>query len=376
MGSLFAMWGGVFLTSHHMTLGVKAGATKAQIKKAFRKLAMKWHPDKNPDNEEYAKEQFQKVSHAHDVLIKKPKVEQEISEDDKRPRPKKRSYAGTKPRSSSSSGYANQKKNGWQSKPDYQWTSEDRKNYEDYLRKNHQNFEDYMRKNHPGAFPKKPTASASYKPTKPTSGTSARASKPKTAKPKTSGARASSHSHAGTSSSKGAGHSYGSASQSKPSGPKKSSGSWGSSYKPKTSGAKPAKDPFEDFFKSAFRKNKPSENKPSGWSSHFGSTGNTSSTSSSSQSSKSSSDTPSSSGWDSYGSKSYNRSNSNSGFTHNSHVPDPQGNNTDPKPDNYISGKNLLIATALSAALGIIAYKIYMSRQQGQSAQRASTKVA
>ena len=40
---------------------VSRSATAAEIKKAYRKQALKWHPDKNPDNPEVAAEQFKKV---------------------------------------------------------------------------------------------------------------------------------------------------------------------------------------------------------------------------------------------------------------------------------------------------------------------------
>lgn len=34
----------------------------------YRKLALKWHPDKNPDNKEEAEENFKLISEAYDVL--------------------------------------------------------------------------------------------------------------------------------------------------------------------------------------------------------------------------------------------------------------------------------------------------------------------
>jgi molecular chaperone DnaJ len=48
-------------------LGVKRAATPDDIKKAYRKLARKYHPDVNPGNRE-AEERFKRISFAHDVL--------------------------------------------------------------------------------------------------------------------------------------------------------------------------------------------------------------------------------------------------------------------------------------------------------------------
>jgi molecular chaperone DnaJ len=49
------------------TLGVKKGASADEIKKAYRKLAAKFHPDKNPGDAS-AEEQFKEVQNAYDVL--------------------------------------------------------------------------------------------------------------------------------------------------------------------------------------------------------------------------------------------------------------------------------------------------------------------
>jgi DnaJ homolog subfamily B member 6 len=43
-------------------------ASSDEIKKSYKKLAMKWHPDKNPQNVEEATEKFKKIAEAYDVL--------------------------------------------------------------------------------------------------------------------------------------------------------------------------------------------------------------------------------------------------------------------------------------------------------------------
>lgn len=53
---------------HYEVLGVEKDADDDDLKKAYRKLALKHHPDKNRDNPEAAKEAFQVIQQAYDVL--------------------------------------------------------------------------------------------------------------------------------------------------------------------------------------------------------------------------------------------------------------------------------------------------------------------
>ncbi|WP_216361600.1 J domain-containing protein [endosymbiont GvMRE of Glomus versiforme] len=52
------------------TLGLSEGASEEEIKEAYKRLALKWHPDKNPDNKEEAKKKFQEILRAKQILLK------------------------------------------------------------------------------------------------------------------------------------------------------------------------------------------------------------------------------------------------------------------------------------------------------------------
>ncbi|MDE2291476.1 MAG: DnaJ domain-containing protein, partial [Elusimicrobia bacterium] len=52
---------------YYKILGVGKNASDEEIKKAYRKLARRYHPDRNPGDKQ-AEERFKQVSQAHDVL--------------------------------------------------------------------------------------------------------------------------------------------------------------------------------------------------------------------------------------------------------------------------------------------------------------------
>ncbi|HUU70659.1 MAG TPA: molecular chaperone DnaJ [Planctomycetota bacterium] len=61
---------------YYEVLGVNRDAGEEEIKKAFRKLALKYHPDKNPDNRKEAEGRFKEVAEAYDVLSDAQKRQQ------------------------------------------------------------------------------------------------------------------------------------------------------------------------------------------------------------------------------------------------------------------------------------------------------------
>ncbi|XP_051126150.1 uncharacterized protein LOC127248049 [Andrographis paniculata] len=53
---------------YYNILQVDKNAKDDELKKAYRKMALKWHPDKNPDNKKEAEANFKQISEAYDVL--------------------------------------------------------------------------------------------------------------------------------------------------------------------------------------------------------------------------------------------------------------------------------------------------------------------
>ena len=53
---------------YYEVLGVSKTATDDELKKAYRKLAKKYHPDANPDNKEQAEVKFKEINEAYEVL--------------------------------------------------------------------------------------------------------------------------------------------------------------------------------------------------------------------------------------------------------------------------------------------------------------------
>ncbi|XP_020798329.1 dnaJ homolog subfamily B member 6 isoform X2 [Drosophila serrata] len=82
------------MVDYYKVLDVPRSATDSEVKKAYRKLALKWHPDKNPDNVEEANKRFRELSEAYEVLSdeKKRRIYDEYGKDGLSDRGQSRSH--------------------------------------------------------------------------------------------------------------------------------------------------------------------------------------------------------------------------------------------------------------------------------------------
>jgi molecular chaperone DnaJ len=80
---------------YYEVLGVSRNSTKEEIKKAYRKLAMQYHPDRNPGNKE-SEEKFKEAAEAYEIL----------SHDDKRNNYDRFGHEGVRGSAFGSSGFS------------------------------------------------------------------------------------------------------------------------------------------------------------------------------------------------------------------------------------------------------------------------------
>ena len=56
------------MKDYYQILGIPEDASPEEVKRAFRSLAVKYHPDKNPGNEKWAGDKFKEINEAYSVL--------------------------------------------------------------------------------------------------------------------------------------------------------------------------------------------------------------------------------------------------------------------------------------------------------------------
>lgn len=82
-------------TEYYQTLGINKNADETEVKKAYRQLALKWHPDKNPDKKDEAEAKFKLIGEAYFVLsdLKKRQIYDKYGKDGVRRANEGRSYS-------------------------------------------------------------------------------------------------------------------------------------------------------------------------------------------------------------------------------------------------------------------------------------------
>lgn len=87
-------------------LGLAKTATELEVKKAYRQLALKWHPDKNPDSKEEAEAKFKQIGEAYFVLsdVKKRQIYDKHGKEGVRRANEGRSYSQHSYRSNQANG--------------------------------------------------------------------------------------------------------------------------------------------------------------------------------------------------------------------------------------------------------------------------------
>ncbi|XP_076438664.1 uncharacterized protein LOC143277654 [Babylonia areolata] len=99
--------------NHFKTLGLKAGAGEEEVKKAYRSLAKKWHPDKNPNAG--AEEKFKEIGAAYEYLQSKDRREMLTRELTKKSEPSPKTFTAASQNTSTSPQQPST------SKPAYNW---------------------------------------------------------------------------------------------------------------------------------------------------------------------------------------------------------------------------------------------------------------
>lgn len=101
-------------------LEIQENATQDEIRKAFRQLAIKYHPDKNLDNQSAAEEKFKEIHAAYQILSdteKKAKYDQILknnrNNEQRKKDEQKEHFKQTRTNQKSTTNYGTNKKNNW-----------------------------------------------------------------------------------------------------------------------------------------------------------------------------------------------------------------------------------------------------------------------